>query len=236
MIIRENVAQHMADLKAWLEQTEADPLEGMADFFSARLDGYEDHMSVWHDAYLEMERLLPDGVHTLLDLGCGTGLELDAILAKRPQLEVTGIDLSQDMLAKLRQKHPQVRAVCADYFQHALGECAYDAVIHFETLHHFTPEKKAALYSRIRRALKPGSMYLQAEYVACCAEEEVLLWQTFARKRLRDGIPDDQFVHFDAPLTLEHELALLRGAGFRQVSAPCCINGACFITAVKENQ
>lgn len=233
MIIREDIARHMAELKDWLSRTEQTPLEEMAAFFSARLSDYEEHMSIWREAYIAFEQLLSQHVHTVLDLGCGMGLELDVLLQKRPHLQVTGVDLCPDMLARLRRKHPQVQTVCADYFAHDPGEGCWDAVINFETLHHFTPEEKGALYARIRRALKPGGMYLQAEYVACCAEEETLLWQTLRRKRERDGVPAGQFVHFDVPLTLEHELALLRGAGFQRPDAPGCINGACFLRACR---
>ena len=229
MKIREDIARYMAELKAWLAETEDVPLEEMTDFFRARLDGYEAHMSIWREAYTAFEKLLPTDVRTVLDLGCGTGLELDAILAVRPHLHVVGVDLCADMLSRLHQKHPQVETVCADYFTHDLGERCYDAVINFETLHHFTPEAKAGLYARIRRALRPGGVYLQAEYVACCDEEEQLLWEVLRRKRERDQVTG--FVHFDAPLTLPHELALLTGAGFDPVDVPGCINGACFLRA-----
>lgn len=231
--IREDVSRYMQELITWLEATEETRLEDMEGFFRVRLDGYEAHMQIWKDAYTAFEQLLPKEVHTVLDLGCGTGLELDAILSKRPGLSVTGVDLSPDMLGLLTQKHPSVQTVCADYFACDFGENRYDAVISFETLHHFTPEQKAVLFPRVRRALKPGGMWLQAEYVACCAEEETLLRNVLRRKRLRDGIPEDQFVHFDVPLTLEHELALLRGAGFIRADAPGCINGACFLRAIR---
>ena len=198
MIIRKDVSRHMRELKAWLAQTEDVPLEEMAAFFSARLSDYEEHMTIWREAYIAFERLLPADVQTVLDLGCGTGLELDVLLARRPHLQVTGVDLCPDMLDRLRRKHPQVHALCADYFAHELGESCYDAVINFETLHHFTPEQKGALYARIHRALRSGGMYLQAEYVACCDEEEELLWDTLRPKRERDGIPSERFVHFDA--------------------------------------
>ena len=100
-------------MKTWTSQyeTEQDRLEDMAGFFRVRLDGYEEHMSLWKDAYTEMERRLPQSVETLLDLGCGTGLELDAILSKRPNLRVTGVDLCPDMLDRLHQKHPQVEII-----------------------------------------------------------------------------------------------------------------------------
>lgn len=234
MIIRADVDRHMAELREWLAQTESVRLENMADFFRVRLDDYEEHMMIWREAYDVIETMLPQGIQTLLDLGCGTGLELDAVLPKRPDLRVTGIDLTQEMLDCLAKKHPQIETICADYFECDLGENRFDAALSFETLHHFTPEKKSDLFAKVYRALKHGGVYLQGEYVACCAEEEILLWDTLRRKRERDGVPADVFVHFDAPLTLERELALLRGAGFKRAHAPACINGACFLMAWKE--
>ena len=50
--------------------------------------------------------------------------------------------------------------------------------------------------------------------MACCDEEEALLRETCREKRLKEGIPEEQFVHFDTPLTVPHELELLRDAGF----------------------
>ena len=38
-----------------------------------------------------------------------------------------------------------------------------------------------------------------------------------ARRRERDRIPPDAFVHFDTPLTLEHEMDAMRDAGFYTV-------------------
>ena len=35
-----------------------------------------------------------------------------------------------------------------------------------------------------------------------------------SRKRREENIPDDAFVHFDIPLTKEHEAALLKEVGF----------------------
>lgn len=34
------------------------------------------------------------------------------------------------------------------------------------------------------------------------------------RRRKQSDIPKNRFVHFDIPLTMEHETSLLRGAGF----------------------
>ena len=51
----------------------------MDQFFTKRLDGYEEHMSTWRDHYPWMAQVVPEGSNTLLDIGCGTGLELDEI-------------------------------------------------------------------------------------------------------------------------------------------------------------
>ena len=53
-----------------------------------------------------MVELIPDKASTLLDLGCGTGLELDEIFKTHPAMKVTGIDLTKAMLEALNTKHP----------------------------------------------------------------------------------------------------------------------------------
>lgn len=205
---------YLRDLRAWLASQEETPLEEMSDFFTARLDGYEEHMAAWREDYRRFAQCLPDRCREVLDLGCGTGLELDELLARRPDLAVTGIDLCPAMLERLAVKHPSVAVRCADYFEADLGRARWDAVISFESLHHFAPERKAGLYRRIREALRPGGVFMLCDYMACCDEEEALLRDTCRRKRLREGLPDDRFVHFDTPLTVPHETALLLGAGF----------------------
>lgn len=230
--IREDTGRYMEELKQWLRETWESPLEEMDGFFRARLDSYEEHMAAWKEAYARVPSWIPAGAQSLLDLGCGTGLELGAVLAARPELAVTGIDLSEDMLGVLRARYPEVTVVCADYFAYPLGETAFDAALSFQTLHHFPPEQKEELFRKLYAALKPGGRYIEVDYLACCGEEERLLAETAARKRRRDGIPPEVFVHFDTPLTPEHEMELLTRAGFRAELADC-IAGACCILADK---
>lgn len=238
IVIRENVEQHIADLKAWLKETEENRLEEMADFFRERLSDYEEHMMVWKEAYQYLAEIFP-GTHCknesvkVLDLGCGTGLELDEILKRFPDIQVTGIDLSQDMLDRLRDKYPQIIAICDDYFKVDMGSNIYDVVITFESLHHFKPEKKLTLFEKVFRALKKGGIFLEVDYLACCEEEEQLLMESCDRKRKKEGIPEDMFVHFDTPLTVEKEIGLIQNAGFGETELIASIAGASFIRAVK---
>ncbi len=110
---------------------------------------------------------------------------------------------------------------------------AFDTAISFESLHHFQPAKKEGLFRKLYQALKPGGLYLECDYIACCAQEERLLMDVCAQKRAREGIPEGLFVHFDTPLTLEHETELLERAGFQAVEALACFDGATLIQARK---
>ena len=53
-------------------------------------------------------------------------------------------------------------------------------------------------------------------------------------KREKEGIGEEVFVHFDTPLTAEHEMELLENAGFSRVEMIECIDWAVFIRAEKE--
>ncbi|MBQ8641592.1 MAG: class I SAM-dependent methyltransferase [Clostridia bacterium] len=208
-------------LKQWLDETRDVPLEAMDAFFNARIVDYEEHMAGWNAHYQWMADLLPEGITSLLDIGCGTGLELDAIYRRFPDLTVTGIDLAGDMLAMLEKKHGNrnLRLIRDDYFLHPLGEAQYDCAVSFETLHHYTAEKKQTLFAKICRSLKPGGVYLECDYIAVSQAIEDLVFTECARRRTRDRIPPETFVHFDTPLTLEHETDAMRRAGFSSVES-----------------
>ncbi len=203
-------------IKQWLKSTEDEPLETMSGFFDRRVDSYEDHMRPWRAYYRWLGELIPAQAETLLDLGCGTGLELDEIFRLHPDIRVTGIDLAPGMLARLREKHPErkLTLTVGDYLTVPLAPCAFDVAVAFETLHHFPPETKLELFRRIFAALRPGGMLLEGDYIAESDEMETYLFQELARRRARQHVPEGTFVHFDTPLTLAHELSLLSQAGF----------------------
>ncbi len=84
-------------------------IERMSEFFTLRVDGYDEHMinnvEGCKEGYVKMAELLPQDADEILDLGCGTGVELDEIFKIKPNIHVTGIDLTEAMLDKLKQKH-----------------------------------------------------------------------------------------------------------------------------------
>lgn len=205
------------DIKNWLKKTYDEPLENMDIFFDKRIETYEEHMAKWKNYYSWMSSLIPKEAKTLLDIGCGTGLELDEIFKRFPSLLVTGIDLSKEMLLRLKKKHrdKDINLINEDYFTHDFGSNYFDVVISFETLHHFTQSKKEALFFKIHKCLKPGGVYLECDYIAKTQEIEDLVFSESQRRRIRDNIKQDIFVHFDTPLTLDHELEAIKNGGFK---------------------
>lgn len=166
--------------------------------------------------YVKMAELVPKSCGTLLDLGCGTGLELDEIFKVLPGIQVTGIDLTQAMLDRLRKKHPdkQMNLVCEDYFQSDLGVKQYDCAVSFQTMHHFSKEAKLSLYQRIHRSLKPDCAYIECDYMVEKQEQEDLYFAENARLRRAQHVPENTRIHYDTPCTIENEQSLLLDAGF----------------------
>ena len=104
MKIRENEKKHLEELKSWLASQRETPLEEMDGFFAARVNIYDEHMSVWAKAYERLPDYLPAGTKRLLDLGVGTGLELESIYRRFPSAELVGMDLSETIEAKVSRK------------------------------------------------------------------------------------------------------------------------------------
>ena len=219
MTIPAEHAEYLKSLKGWLDSQEDTPLEEMGDFFAARIGDYEEHMlEHWAFGYEYLAKLVPEDAQHVLDLGCGTGLELDELFKLRPDVKVTGIDLAKSMMEKLKEKHADknIDLICGSYFDEPFPQNV-DAVISFESLHHFTAAEKLPLFRKIYESLKDGGVFMNGDYFACCDYEETLLRETCDRRRAKQNIPPEQFVHFDTPLTEEHEMQILREAGFTEV-------------------
>jgi tRNA (cmo5U34)-methyltransferase len=206
--------------------SQSSPPEKMGDFFDERSGDYDPHMrqalASFGAFYGAVAQPIP---HTreplqILDLGCGTGLELGAILRRAPKARITGIDLSAGMLAQLRRKHAehlgQILLIQGSYLAMPLTRTTYDYVVSVMTLHHLRPAAKRCLYERIRRALVEGGRYIEGDYIV--PENGVArAWAEYQEKavRLEDGGPGRY--HVDLPLPMAMQRELLLQAGFGQV-------------------
>lgn len=199
-------------------------LEKMGEFFDARLDGYEEHQLTCIEGAEEFypftaQQLPKEAAAKILDLGCGTGLELNSYFAEGGEGEVTGIDLASGMLQALAEKFPdkKLNLICGSYFDVPLGSEVYDCAVSVESLHHFTKAEKVPLYAKIREALKPGCPFILTDYFAMSDEEEQQYRAELLQIKKDQGLAEDVFYHYDTPLTVNHEMEALQGAGFRKV-------------------
>jgi len=215
-------------------------LEKMADFFENRLDGYDEHMMTGIEAadefYPFTAKQLPTAENChVLDLGCGTGLELEEYFPLCPSAKVTGVDLSQGMLSALKKKFvdKDITLICDSYFDAPLSENDFDAAVSVESLHHFTKEEKVPLYTKLHMALKDGGYFVLTDYFSLSDEEERMHRQNLIALKAEQGICDDEFYHYDTPLTVQHETEALLEAGFASVEVLKSWGATYTIKAVK---
>ena len=199
-------------------------LQKMADFFEARLDMYDNHMKNDIEGAKEFypftaECLTKTSGATVLDLGCGTGLELEEYFKLNPTAEITGVDLSGGMLKVLSEKFSDknLTLIEGSYFDVPFGENKFDSAVSVESLHHFTKEQKLPLYERLCKSLKADGYFILTDYFAPDDEYEKFYRNELIRLKNEQGIADNEFYHYDTPLTVQHETEALLEAGFRTV-------------------
>ena len=199
-------------------------LEKMRDFFEARLNGYDAHMLTNIESadefYPFTAEQLPTFEHCrILDLGCGTGLELEKYYLQNPSARVSGIDLSQGMLTALKKKFPRkdLNLICGSYFDIPFGISLFDGAVSVESLHHFTKAEKVPLYTKLHSALKDNGYFILTDYFSLSDQEEQMHRQNLMALKAEQGIADDALYHYDTPLTVKHETEALLEAGFSSV-------------------
>ena len=199
-------------------------LEKMSDFFEVRLDRYDEHMMSNIESATEFypftAKMLPAIAKChILDLGCGTGLELEEYFLLCPSAKVTGIDLSQGMLSALGKKFADkdITTIVGSYFYVPLGKDVFDTAVSVESLLHFTKEEKIPLYTKLHAALKENGYFILTDYFSLSDDEEKMHRQNLIALKAEQGICDNEFYHYDTPLTVKHETEALLQAGFSTV-------------------
>lgn len=204
-------------------------LEEMGAFFNARYEDYDvvhtNGIDGGPESKMVPARYLPEPCESLLDLGIGTGLELEAVFRRFPEIRVTGVDLSENMLRLLREKYPgkAIELFQQSYFEFDFGEGRFDAVMTVMTLHHYTHEVKTGLYRRILKALKPGGVYVECDYMIPAEETddpqalEDFYFAEYERMKREQGLDNSREYHYDTPCTVENQIHMLEAAGFRKI-------------------
>lgn len=199
-------------------------LEKMGEFFNNRKNEYDEHQTTNVDSenifYPFTAQCLPTKENAeVLDLGCGTGLELEHYFKINPTAKITGIDLADGMLDILKNKFPDksLNLIVGSYFDIPFENEKFDCIVSVESLHHFTQAEKTQLYKKVFSALKQGGYFLLTDYFALSDEEESSLRKEYNAIKKEQNLAEDEFYHFDTPLTVEHEIQALKNGGFDNI-------------------
>lgn len=197
---------------------------GVASHLGIKLAEYDSRIRTFIPHYEEMLEVaaaaIPRRARHIVDLGIGTGALAERCLRRAPQARILGIDADREIL-KLAERRLKSRArlECGSFMRSALPES--DAVVASLALHHIRARSsKAALYRRVRAALRPRGVFLSVDCQPAAlpevAREQRQEWKwhllsSYTRKQAAALFA--AWAREDHYVPLEAELELLRQGG-----------------------
>lgn len=183
----------------------------MKNFFNNKIDMYDSLHLQMMDTKTVIAESIKSNVQKILDLGVGTGLELIPLFERFPDIHVTGIDITENMLGELKKRDfkNKIDIICGDFFEVEFGS-NYDAVISTSALHHFDKNGKLKLYKKVYNSLNDGGQFINSDRFVETEEEEKA-----AIKEYKEN-PNNK-MHVDTPLCIDNEIMLLKEAGFKEI-------------------
>lgn len=166
----------------------------------------------------------------LLDVGCGGGNYTLKLLQRLPNLNVTLVDLSQQMLAcAVDRIQPQtsgtVAAIHADMRDLDLGQQRFDIIVASAVLHHLrTDDEWRSVFQKFFAALKPsGSIWIFDLIESPLPEIQAIHRRRYGEylasvggEQYRDRL-FARIIREDTPKPIVFQLDLLREVGFDEV-------------------
>lgn len=126
-----------------------------------------------------------------LDLGCGDGAVLAAVMQMEPVERAVALDGSPAMLDRARARFkddPRVGYVEADFnwpqWVEALPMRGFDLVVSGFAIHHSEDDRKQAIYAQVFELLAPGGAFVNVEHVASESPLGTTLWQEILAEHL----------------------------------------------------
>lgn len=96
----------------------------------------------------------------VLEAMCGTGQVVEHLLPRGAN--VTGLDISSEMMGIFKKRFPDSKQVCASFFDNGLPAQSFDVVVMNGGLHHIHPDVDRAV-DEVYRLLRPGGYFCFAD-------------------------------------------------------------------------
>jgi tRNA (cmo5U34)-methyltransferase len=175
---------------------------------------------------VEMVPFSPQGSWRFLDLGAGTGLLTQFLRGHFPQADYSLMDFSSEMLAQAKARfagQAGLHFLEADYAA-ADWPGTFDGIFSSLSIHHLSDEAKSALYRKILAHLRPGGIFLNAEFVRAESPElQARYWQLWIESMRTAGLSETEVGHalerttIDILTPVETQLDWLKEAGFVEI-------------------
>ena len=180
-------------------------------------DTYLDEMHAEIPGYEELEDAVAASTdeleaHEILELGTGTGETAVRVLARHPGARWTGIDASEAMLARARERLPGAELLVRR-LEEPLPAGPFDLVVSVLAVHHLDGAGKRDLFARVAAALRSDGRFVLGDLVVPRAGEVGPIFV--------DG-------EYDTPDTVADQLEWLRDAGFDATATDVRVDLAVF--------
>jgi tRNA (cmo5U34)-methyltransferase len=172
-------------------ETEWDP-ETYLGLMLEEIPGFEELQEAVAAAITDLQ------VGEVLELGTGTGETATRVLARHPQARWTGIDASEAMLVRARERLPQADLRVAR-LEDPLPPGPFDLVVSVLTVHHLDGAAKRDLFRRIGNVVRRGGRFVLGDVVV--------------PERPEDAAIEIDWV-YDLPSGVAEQLEWLADAGF----------------------
>ncbi len=148
----------------------------------------------------------------VLELGTGTGETALRVQARYPDARWVGIDSSEAMLARARERLPAAD-LRLQRLEDELPPAPFDLVVSALAVHHLDAAGKQGLFSRVARVLRPGGCFILGDVVVPRAGQEGPIYIDWV---------------MDLPDSVEDQLAWLRDTGFEADASSVRVDLAVF--------
>jgi len=148
----------------------------------------------------------------VLELGTGTGETALRVRAGQPEAEWVGIDASEAMLARARERLPDAD-LRLQRLEDELPAGPFDLVVSALAVHHLDGAGKRDLFSRVAGVLRPGGRFVLGDVVVPAAGKTGPIYIDW---------------EMDLPDSVEDQLAWLREAGFEAEASSVRVDLAVF--------
>lgn len=175
----------------------------------------------------------------VIDLGCGDGILGRMLLNRFPNAQVTFVDFSEPMLAKVLEKvgeSENIQVIKADFTSPSWGlnlteNASFDLIVSGFAIHHQIDERKKELYAEIFNLLKTNGVFLNLDQVRSRTDSIGKIFDNYFLGHVRNSFsaPEQQKVmnqieksyyedkKENKPSLVEDQCQWLRDIGFQEV-------------------